>query len=216
VCCLLYTAPKSALHWRLKWRLFYICSTLSAKYGLPLKNLDHFPQMKKRRPWTYFTYKFGPVAYLGGLFRFLETIQVRTFSSTQCTSLIPGGTACYICFRVISYIAQLFLWTLRKANWHTDENQSLSFLNMPLWAPLMSLVVTSWPLTSTDLTGCGWSTVGTNFSEWVQIFQKNLFSLVETPSVSIVTEVDLFTYGNGSLIIDNTVRTWMWNGMHYG
>ena len=25
-------------------------STLTAKYGLPLKNLDHFPQMKKRRP----------------------------------------------------------------------------------------------------------------------------------------------------------------------
>ena len=26
-----------------------------------------------------------------------------------------------------------------------------------------------------DLPSCGWSTVETNFSEWVQIFQKNLF-----------------------------------------
>ena len=46
---------------------------------------------------------------------------------------------------------------------------------MPLWTPLMSLVITSWLLTCTDLPWCGWSTVGTNFSEWVQIFQKNSF-----------------------------------------
>ena len=32
----------------------------------------------------------------------------------------------------------------------------------------MSLVVTDLPL-------CGWSIVGTNFSGWVQIFQKNSF-----------------------------------------
>ena len=32
----------------------------------------------------------------------------------------------------------------------------------------MSLVVTDFAL-------CGWPIVGTNFSEWVQIFQKNVF-----------------------------------------
>ena len=32
----------------------------------------------------------------------------------------------------------------------------------------MSLVVT-------DFLSCGWPIVGTNFSEWVQIFQKNVF-----------------------------------------
>ena len=36
---------------------------------------------------------------------------------------------------------------------------------MRLWTPLTSLVVTSWLLTCTDLPWCGWSTVGTNFSE---------------------------------------------------
>ena len=30
--------------------------------------------------------KFGPVAYLGGLLRFLETTQAHKFSSTQCTA----------------------------------------------------------------------------------------------------------------------------------
>ena len=46
---------------------------------------------------------------------------------------------------------------------------------MPLWIPLTSIVVTSWLLTCTGLPWCGWSTVGTHFSEWVQIFQKNSF-----------------------------------------
>ena len=31
------------------------------------------------------------------------------------------------------------------------------------------------PLVVTDFLSCGWSRVGTNFSEWVQIFQKNSF-----------------------------------------
>ena len=34
---------------------------------------------------------------------------------------------------------------------HTDGNQLFSFLDRPLWTSLMSTVVTSWPLTCTDL-----------------------------------------------------------------
>ena len=53
------------------------------------------------------------------------------------------------------YLAQ-FLRTPRNATGHTDGNQSFSFLDMPLWTALMSLVVTS--LTSADLlvSLCGW------------------------------------------------------------
>ena len=43
---------------------------------------------------------------------------------------------------------------------HTYENQSFIYLDMQLWTPLMSLVVT-------DSLSCGWPIVGTN-SEWVQ------------------------------------------------
>ena len=50
------------------------------KYGLPLKNLDHLPQMKNVDPEH--TCKFGPVAYLGGFPRYFETTQARKFSST--------------------------------------------------------------------------------------------------------------------------------------
>ena len=53
---------------------------LLQKYGLPLKNLDHLTQMEKYRP---FTYKFGPVAYLGGLVRFWKLFRRSKFSSTQ-------------------------------------------------------------------------------------------------------------------------------------
>ena len=42
--------------------------------------------------------KFGPVAYLRGLLRILETTQARKFSSTQCTSLIPSGDFYYYYF----------------------------------------------------------------------------------------------------------------------
>ena len=48
------------------------------------------------------------------------------------------------------------------------EKQSFFFIDIQLWTLLMSLVVT-------DFLSCGWPIVGTNFSEWVQIFQKNLF-----------------------------------------
>ena len=37
-----------------------------------LKNLDHFPQMKNVDPEHISLTKFGPVAYPGGLLRFLE------------------------------------------------------------------------------------------------------------------------------------------------
>ena len=45
--------------------------------------------------------------------------------------------------------------------------QSFAFLDMQL-CTLPTLVVT-------DFHSCGWPIVGTNFSEWVQVFQKNLF-----------------------------------------
>ena len=67
---------------------------ITAKYGLLLKNLDHLTQMKNVDPSLT---KFGPVASLGG---FVETIQALKFSSTQCTSLIPGGTTRCIIFGI--------------------------------------------------------------------------------------------------------------------
>ena len=132
---------------------------------------------KKVEPENVLLTRFGPVAYLGGLLRFLETTQACKFSSTLCTvASFPGC----IRFHVISYTTQLLLWMLRKANRgilmkpviQFSEYASVDITNVT------SLVVTSWPLTCTDLPWCGWSTVGTNLSEWVQIFQKHLFSLV--------------------------------------
>ena len=53
----------------------------------PSENLDHLPQIKKSiDPEHISLAKFGPVAYLGGLLRFLETTQAHKFSSTQCTA----------------------------------------------------------------------------------------------------------------------------------
>ena len=63
--------------------LFYCKMWTPAEKFWPTSHM----QMKKHRPWTL---KFGPVAYLGRLLRFLETIpiQAHKFSSTQCTSCI--------------------------------------------------------------------------------------------------------------------------------
>ena len=62
---------------------------LPGTYFTALKNLDHLTQMKNVDPEPISLTKFGPVAYLGTLLRFLETIQARKFSSTQCTSFVP-------------------------------------------------------------------------------------------------------------------------------
>ena len=62
---------------------------LPGTYFTALKNLDHLTQMKNVNPEPISLTKFGPVAYLGTLLRFLETIQARKFSSTQCTSFVP-------------------------------------------------------------------------------------------------------------------------------
>ena len=96
----------------------------------------------------------------------METTQARKFSSmhTMYCSLISSRTT--QCIRTLHNFCKL------KAYWWKTVIQ---FLDMPLWTPLMSLVVTSWPLTCTDLPWCGWSTLGTNSSEWVQIFQENSF-----------------------------------------
>ena len=85
----------------------------TAKYGLPLKNLDHLPQMKKVDPERISLAKFRPVAYQGGLLRFLEATQACMFSSTQCT--VPSFPAELHTAFVSVYIAQ-FLSTLRKTN----------------------------------------------------------------------------------------------------
>ena len=62
-----------------------LCDTgiyFTAKYGLPLENFDHLPktQWKKVDPEHILLTKFGPMAYLGGLLRVLETTQVRKFN----------------------------------------------------------------------------------------------------------------------------------------
>ena len=59
--------------------------------------------MKNVDPEPISLTKLGPVAYLGRLLRFLETIQARKFSSIQCTSFIL-----YAAFDS-AYIAQIFL-----------------------------------------------------------------------------------------------------------
>ena len=65
------------------------------------------------------------------------------------------------------YTAQLLLWTLRKTNRHILMKTSHS---VSRYATADTTNVLSRLLTCTDLPWCGWSTVGTNFSEWVQIF----------------------------------------------
>ena len=104
---------------------------------------------KKCRRWTYFS-------WTSGLPRFLETAQVRKFSSTQCA--------------VASFPAEHCVRSTRGIL--MDQNQVIQF---PLWTPLIPLVVTSWPLICTDLPSCGWSRAGRKFSEGIQIFQKNSF-----------------------------------------
>ena len=56
-----------------------------ARYGLPLKNLDHLPVMHCRPLEHISLAKFGPVVYVGGFPGFLETTQAQQFSSTQAT-----------------------------------------------------------------------------------------------------------------------------------
>ena len=131
----------------------------TAKYGLLMKNSDHLPQMKKRWPLNIpgvsFA-KFEPMAYLRGFLGFLEIRCASSCSSTQCT------VASFLVKMYAAYIVR-FLWTLHKATeayWWKPVIQ-----NMPLWTSLMSLVVSSRPLTCTDLSSCGWPTMGTNFSQ---------------------------------------------------
>ena len=72
----------------------------TAKYGLPLKNLDHLTQMKKTDPEHIWT---------SGLFRrvseVLETIQTRKFSTIVQASFPAEPHATFDTV----YIEQLFL-----------------------------------------------------------------------------------------------------------
>ena len=72
---------------------------------------------KKHRPWTYSLAKFGPVDYLGGLLRFLETTQAHKLSSIQCTVAYLGGTTHCIHFHVHYAIWWLFKIPTRLKLW---------------------------------------------------------------------------------------------------
>ena len=73
------------------------------------------------------------------------------------------------CIRFRVHLRKFFECCVRptEAYWW---KQSFSFIDMPLWTPLMSLVVTSWPLACTGLPGLQWEHI---ISEWVQIFQNS-------------------------------------------
>ena len=58
---------------------------------------------------------------------------------------------------------------------HIHEKQSFLSQDTQLWTPLTSLVVT-------DFFSCDLPIVGTNFSEWVQIFPKNSFRGNRSPN----------------------------------
>ena len=79
--------------------------------------------------------------------------------------------------------------------------QSFIFLDMQLCTLLMSLVVTGF-------LSCGWPIVGTKFSEWVQIFQKNLFQgepLFRGVQIKCDRHIHMLTIG--SVLTTNVFQT---------
>ena len=106
--------------------------------------------------------KRGAVAYLGNYSG--QSVQQHAM---YC-SLIPGRTQHSVSAYIVQSLQRTHVSNAAWGRWGAHEKQSFIFLDMQLWTPLMSLVVT-------DFLSCGWPIVRTNFSEWVQIFQKNSF-----------------------------------------
>ena len=74
--------PNLLEKWRNLWRWSIMKMVVSHKIWTPL---DHLPEMKQCRP------KFGPVVYLEGFPRFLETTQGPSVQQrTMYCSLTPG------------------------------------------------------------------------------------------------------------------------------
>ena len=105
-----------------------------AKYGLPLKNLDHLPEMKQRRPSTYFTCKTWTSSILGGFqLRFLETTQARQFSSSQYTVVsFPAARKSHFLQRRAKFGTNACFEHCVRPLKHTHENQSFLSLDMHL------------------------------------------------------------------------------------
>ena len=145
-------------------------TSFTAKNGLPLKNLDHLPQMKKHRPWTFFVCKI----WTSGLSRVIEVSGncsgAWVHQHTMYCTLIPSGTTRCIHFHVHCTIFVNAAQGQLKEYWWKPVIQSL---DMPLWTPLMSSVLHDRWRAQICLDVAIYSR--NKFSEWVQIFQKNSF-----------------------------------------
>ena len=113
-------------------------TSFTAKNGLPLKNLDHLPQMKKHRPWTFFVCKI----WTSGLSRVIEVSGncsgAWVHQHTMYCTLIPSGTTRCIHFHVHCTIFVNAAQGQLKEYWWKPVIQSL---DIPLWTPLMSSVL---------------------------------------------------------------------------
>ena len=79
-------------------------------------------------------------------------------------SLIPGRMQESLSAYIVQSLQQMHVSNGAWGCWGIlMKKQSFIFLDMQLWTPLTSLVVT-------DFLSCGWPVVGTNFSEWFQKF----------------------------------------------
>ena len=105
----------------------------TAKYGLPLKNLDYLPQMKERRPSMYFTCKTWTSGISRRFPRFLETTQARQFSSMQCTVVsFPATCNCQFPHTLCKSASNVRFERCMEPLRHTHEKQSFIFLAMQL------------------------------------------------------------------------------------